>query len=70
MLTREIKLQVGKHVDIDIAIFVVLTGWDLGFEVRYGNPESASFPLRGTGKMEGGENTQPFNHFLPRLVTG
>ena len=41
----------------------------LGFEVRYGNPESSSFLLPGTGKREGGEKTQPFDHFQIRLVT-
>ena len=37
--------------------------------LRYGNPESASFLLPGTGKREGGEKTQPFDHFQIRLVT-
>ena len=32
--------------------------------------ESASFPLPGTGKREGGEKTQPFNHFESHLVRG
>ena len=36
----------------------------LGLLVSYGNPESTTFPLPGTGKREGGEKTQPFNHFL------
>ena len=29
----------------------------------------ASFPLPSTGKTEGGEKTQPFNHFQSRLGT-
>ena len=29
----------------------------------------ASFPLPGTGKREGGEKTQPFNHFAAHPVT-
>ena len=27
----------------------------------------ASLPLAGTGRTEGGEKTQPFNHFHSRL---
>ena len=29
--------------------------------------ESASFPLPGTGKREGGENMQPLHHFPSHL---
>ena len=32
--------------------------------------ESASFPLPGTGKWEGGEKTQPLHHFLSHLGSG
>ena len=31
--------------------------------------ESASFPLPGTGKREGGEITQPLHHFPSHLGT-
>ena len=31
--------------------------------------ESTSFPLPGTGKREGVEKTQPFNHFQSHFVS-
>ena len=33
-----------------------------GNDAIVGNPNSASLRLRGTGKREGGEKTQPFEH--------
>ena len=34
----------------------------MGNDAIVGNPNSASLRLRGTGKREGGEKTQPFEH--------
>ena len=41
----------------------------MGSDLFVDAAESASFPLPGTGKREGGEKTQPLQHFLSHLGT-